>query len=405
MSDAGLPRMPVIAAALRTTTERLTRELAQPRDAAPDWTEFEWAVARAVSAMHGISSLLATHLRWHGPPAWDEFLHQQREQTLACYDRIGRLLAQLSRAAERAGLPLVALKGSALRQFSLHHPGDRPMGDIDLLVRPGDAELAARVIQSLEYRCAYRARRHDVFMPVDDSVPHAYAEDKRNPLRIELHQRISEPLPVEPVDITELIWPAQVRAGINPYASFAALLRHVALHTCGNMRANAMRFLQIHDCALLARRMGPNDWAELMGPDPRLSAWWLYPALSLAERYVPGSVPANVLAGFAVLCPRRLRQRFDRCEVSEVSWSNLRIAALPGLEWARTVGERLRFARSRIAPSRQALAELQDGLYTLPALADSRWYRGSQLQRILRWTFSHPPRVQTMASIRAALSG
>jgi hypothetical protein len=405
MSVSDLPPLDVIAAALRTTTERLTREIARPQDDAPAWTDFEWAVARAVCAMHGISPLLATHLRWRGPAAWESFLCDQRQQTLARHERIGLLLEQLSRASERAGLPLIALKGSALREVSLHRPGERPMGDIDLLARPADMSHAARVIESLGYCSAYRARRHDVFMPIDCAIPHGYAEHVRNPLRIELHARVSETLPVEPVDITASIWPAQVRPGINPYAGFPALLRHVALHTSGNMRANAMRFLQVYDCALLARRMGPRDWTDLMGADPRRDAWWLYPALAIAERYVPGSIPAPILRQFASWCPRRLRKSFEHREVSEVSWSNLRIPALPGIEWARTVGDAARFVRSRVAPSRLALTELQEGIATKPSLANSTWYRSSHWRRILRWTFGHPPRVQTLASVRAALSG
>ncbi len=50
------------------------RELAQPGEAAPDWSDFEWQLARAVAAMHGVSPLLATQLKWQGPPRWQPFL-------------------------------------------------------------------------------------------------------------------------------------------------------------------------------------------------------------------------------------------------------------------------------------------------------------------------------------------
>jgi hypothetical protein len=166
-----------------------------------------------------------------------------------------------------------------------------------------------------------------------------------------------------------------------------------------------MRFLQVYDCALLSRRMSRADWTELKGTDPGRHCWWLYPALAMADRYVPGSVPAPILGQFASWCPRRLRNRFEHREVSEVSWSNLRIVALPGIEWARTLGDAVRFARSRAAPSQAALQELRDGTVSHISLANSKWYRGSQLRRILHWTFGHPARVQTLASVRAALSG
>jgi hypothetical protein len=403
MKPHPLPPFSVIAGALRSTTERLTREIAQPRAEAPDWSAFEWAVARAVSAMHGISTLLETRLLWTGPEDWNAFLHDQYLQTLACHDHAGVVLARLERAGREANLPFIALKGSALREISLHHPGDRPMGDIDLLVRPQDMTRARGMIEAIGYRAAHAARRHLTFMPESGTEPRSFGEHVGNPLRIELHTRISEELPVDDVDITEDIWPAEVRPGNNHYRSFAALTRHVLLHVSGNMRANAMRFLQIYEIALLARRMSTSDWAELIGADQKDRAWWQYPAWSLAERYVPGSIPASILEQLASVCPRRLRRQCERWEVSDVSWSNLRIRALPGIEWARTLGEGLRFVRSRAVPTRTALAELHDSVVNSPSLGASTWYRSSQLRRIFAWTFGKPARVQTMASVSAAL--
>jgi hypothetical protein len=405
VSEVPLPGFAVIAGALRETTERLVREIVSPRAEPPAWNEFEWGVARAVCALHGISALLAPRLLWRGPPDWECFLQDQQRQTLARHVLIGERLAALDRAAAQAGLRYVALKGSALREFSVHHPGERPMGDIDILVRPGDAPLAAQVVESIGYAPAFQARRHDVFEPHERAAAsNYYAEHVSSPLRIELHQRVGESLPVTVVDITASLWPADTRAGANPYASLTALLRHLCLHAAGNMRANAMRFLQLYDCALLARRMGESDWRSLLGAEPRDTAWWIYPALAMADRYVPQSIPGGVLAEFAQACPRRLRARFEHCEVSDVSWSNLRIAALPGVEWARSFGEMLRFARKRVFPSREDVDELHRGLHTNPSIEHSRWYRGSQAARIVRWATGRPPRVQTMASVRAALS-
>lgn len=405
MNEIALPGFSVIAHALRETTERLVREIVSPRTDPPRWNDFEWGVARAVCAMHGITALLAPRLLWRGPADWEYFLREQQEQTLARHELIGERLASLDRAAANAGLRYVALKGSALREFCVHHPGERPMGDIDILVQPADVPLAARVVESIGYEPAFQARRHVVFIPRErSSASSSYAEHVSSPLRIEVHQRVGESLPISVVDITESLWPSEPRAGANPYASFAALLRHLCLHAAGNMRANAMRFLQLYDCALLARRMGDSDWRELLGAEPWDSAWWIWPTLAMAERHVPGSIPAPVLMDFARACPRRLRGRFERCEVSDVSWSNLRIPALPGVEWARSFGEVLRFARKRVFPSREDLEELHAGLHANPSIEQSRWYRGSQAARVLRWATSRPPRVQTLASVRAALS-
>jgi len=38
-----------------------------------------------------------------------------------------------------------------------------------------------------------------------------------------------------------------------------------------------------------------------------------------------------------------------------------------------------------------------------PHLMQVRWYGASHAERILRWLFSHTPRVQTISSVSAAL--
>jgi hypothetical protein len=99
-----LPPFKVLAAALRRTTERLARELADPTDSEPAWNEIEWAVARSVAAMQGISTLLANSLAWSGPPAWLAFLSEQREQSVLRHERIGSLLAKIDAATRERGL-------------------------------------------------------------------------------------------------------------------------------------------------------------------------------------------------------------------------------------------------------------------------------------------------------------
>jgi hypothetical protein len=149
--------------------------------------------------------------------------------------------------------------------------------------------------------------------------------------------------------------------------------------------------------------MAAADWRELIGEgSARDRSWWLFPPLVLAARYVPGSVPDEVLAELRPLCPRRLRERYGKVSVYEVSWSNLRITALPGHEWARTLGDTLRFARSRMVPARVARDELAAATAVAPHFTKARWYGVSHAERILRWIVSRPPRVQTLWVVSAA---
>jgi hypothetical protein len=401
---AELPPLRVIAAALRTTTERLVREVVEPQHAAPDWNEFEWAVARAVCAMQGISGLLATRLRWPGPTPFRLFLEDQHAHMLARDSTIEQLLATLNASFRNAGIAFVPLKGSAVRALQVHQRGERPQSDIDLLVDPADLTACGKQLDALGYELLFRVRRHDVYAPKTRAEPSAYAEAADNPLKIELHTAVAETLPVEAVDITASIAPVSRTPGANPYASLAALLRHVSLHAAGNMRENGLRFIQIYEVAQLARRMAPGDWRELCGEGAaRAQSWWLLPPLALAARYLPGCVPAQVLAELGSVCPRRLRERYEHVPIYEVSWSNLRIVTLPGREWSRSLGDTLRFARGRLWPSREALDETAATQVAQHQRMRTRWYGGSRVKRIVRGLFARPPRVQTLSAVSAAL--
>ena len=400
-----LPPFRKIAAALRRTTERLCREVAAPLDDAPDWNRFEWAVARAVCSLHGISTLLAHRLRWRGPPAWTDFLEEQRTQSIARDVNIDALLADLDAAMRKADLDVVALKGSALRALRLYAPGERPQGDVDLLVEESKLPRLALILETVGYQCAFRMRRHVVFEPREKTCGPQFGEHRANPLKIEVHTRIAEPLPATEVDISSRLAPREPVPGINPYRDNAALMLHLALHAAGNMRAHALRFVQLHDMALLAPRISSAEWDEIGNLPASLGgSWWLAAPLTLVARYHGAVFPDGRLDEWRRRAPRTLRHALDRQSLSDVSWSNLRIHALPGIEWARTPLEALRFARTRIAPSRQARADLAYGVSAMPSIRMTGWYESSQTRRILRWLFGRPARVQTLVSIDACLA-
>jgi Uncharacterised nucleotidyltransferase len=395
-----------MAIALRKITEVLGRELGSPTKNAPVWTEFEWRIARSVAAMHGVSSLLRDS-PWIGPKAWRQFLDEQRCQSVARHSEITRLLDEIDCKARHAGIALVALKGAALYASGIYTAGERPMGDIDLLIRNDDARVTARLLEGCGYVASFNFRRHQVFEPsnvkVVTRVP--LGEHIDSPIKIEVHTKISEHLPVAAADITQCIYPRRAHAGLNSYPSVRSLMMHLILHAAGNIRARALRLVQLHDIAALAARFSVDDWCELTAARLNGGAlWWAFPPLVLTARYYPGAIPPAVLASLEADCPWLLRQRARHQRLTDVSWSNILIEAFPGLEWSRTPWEALEFMSSRIRPSREALSELQEGAAQIPGSHTVGWYESSHRARILRWIFSRPPRVQTLLSVRAALS-
>ena len=391
-----LPAFATIQSALISITDRLAREIVSPEDEAPDWNDFEWGIARSVCVMHGLAGMLAGQLRWRGPDSWERFLAGQSRHIHLRETRAREILAGLDEATRAKGVPIVPLKGSALLALGLHQGGVRPMSDIDLLVAPDNAAAAAEALDSVGYEPSYSSRRHTIFVPVGHTSPFLFGEHLDNSFRIELHLEIAEPLPFSLVDITARMWPHDAQAGVNTYAGNDALFCHLMIHATGGMCTNTLRFMQLIDLARLAPRLSREEWSSVTAHE---DAWWMYPVLRLVACYFPDAIPAEALAATRRVCSALLLHRSARHDLASVSWTNLGIPALPGYEWSRTPLELARYARSRVLPKRQALAEITDSFNHQPALQRVPWYNQSHLTRILRWLTSRPPRVQTIAAV------
>jgi hypothetical protein len=393
-----------LQAALTKITEALARELASPATAPPDWSELEWSLARAVSAMHGVSSLLGRTLCWRGPGQWAKFLEEQRAHVIGRHARIEQLLLRIDQSACEAGVPMMALKGAALHAIGLYEGGERPMADVDLLVQPQDAERSARVLESLGFRESGRSWKERVFTPLDGHAAGALGEHRDNDIKIELHERICERLPLHITDITNTVFASQGWPGLNGYPSSAALMAHLLLHAAGSMATQSLRLLQLHDLALLARRMTEADWDELLAQrSGGRGPWWALPPLELMLRYYRLPIPARVRSTLEFDCPWLLRWSPQRRTLSDVSYSHLWVDAFPGIEWSQSIRELLSYAGSRVRPDAQNLALRELNVTTQRWAADNQWASLSQARRILRWMTARQARPVTMHVLRAVL--
>jgi hypothetical protein len=392
-------------AALRRTTETLAHELAEPTGVAPEWSELEWRIACAVASMHGVSPLLAGTVRWEAAPDWREFLEDQKAHTLARHRRIQDLLRLIDESARIEGVAVVGLKGAELHARGLYLPGERPMADIDLLVQSADLERTSRMLQSLGFPETYSSSRHRVFVPRDATTSGGLGEHADNHLKIELHERIAEPLPIDITDITDWVFPAQPRTGLNGYPSKGALMSHLLLHAAGAMTCRALRLLHLHDIALLSRSMTDEDWDAIVKHCAGSQRHrWALPPLQLTARYYTRAIPTRVLVALAAGFPRLSGAITRRQTLTDVSLSRLRIDAFPGIQWSRSASEMARYVMSRVHPSRETLELRKKALQLQSATSTSRWHHLSQFQRMLRWVMSRPVRAETIYSIRMALT-
>jgi hypothetical protein len=404
-SHAPRPSATPLHVALRKITEKLACELGSPTRLAPDWSDFEWRIARSVAAMHGVSPLLSRILLWRGPPGWVRFLEQQRSHTEKRHAHIAQLLESIGRGSREADVAVVGLKGLALHAMNLYAIGDRPMADIDLLVRPRDAQGAARLLESLGYFESMRTWKEQVFSPLEDRIPGSLGEHSNNIVKIDLHVRICERLPWFITDATELIFPSRAQAGLNSYPTTASLMLHLLLHAAGSMTIRSLRLLQLNDLAQLSSRMSSADWDQLLACRERQPGlWWALPPLRMASRYYPSKIPARVLAAVAEDCPYVLQRITANKTLYDASYSYPWVEAFPGIEWAQSIPEMMEYVAARVRPDSRHV-ELRKKVAAGEAwAAGNQWSELSQTRRILRWLSSRPTRSMTMHAVNAALA-
>lgn len=397
-----LPPLRIVRYGLRRTTEALAAELAGPGSATPAWSELEWRLATAVAVAHGVSPLLCRCCAWK-KPSWRRFLEGQRAHVELRHQRIASLLERIDADARAAGLALLALKGAALHALGIYAPGERPMADIDLLVREEDAAAAIGLLLALGYVESFAQWKHRVFKPASGEPFAGLGEHRDTPVNIELHTRIRERLPVSAVDITARIYPREPRPGLNPYLSNGALMAHLLLHTAGNMCGRSLRLLHLHDIARLATHLSANDWDVLWNDNAVEPPWWALPPLRLAARYYPEAVPADVLARLERDCPLLLRAISRRQSLTRVSCSELWLHAFAGIEWSRSVHEAGRYLRNRVSPPDEARKERADMVRTQLWLQGQSWVTAPHRRRVLTWLTQPVPRMDTLYVVRAAL--
>jgi Uncharacterised nucleotidyltransferase len=404
LKKSGIEAPPkAIQVALRKATETLAAELARPSDVSPHWSEFEWLIARAAAAIHGISPLLSSRLRWQGPDGWTRFLEEQWQHTAARQARIEQLLRLIDSRARNEGLPVIALKGAALHAMGVYKAGERPMADLDLLVRENEAARFSQVLKSLGFHESWTSWKHRVFSAEENRATDGLGEHSEASIKIELHERICEVLPLKITDISDCIFPTDLQPGLNAYPSKAALMTHLLVHAAGAMAYRRLRLLNLHDISLLSACMSDADWDEVLGGTAHAQTrWWALPPLKLTARYYASAIPQRVLASLEPHCPWLLNQTYRRRLLTDVSLSYIWVEAFPGIEWAQSASEAVNYAVSRIRPDKETLA-MRAALAKESWASGDSWSRLSHTKRMLRCATLRVTRAGSMYPVRVAL--
>lgn len=397
MSNLGL-----ISESLEEVTEALALQLGGGGSATPNWSEFDWKIAQAAVALHGIGPALALNLRWHAPPFWKTFLAQQSDHNRVRHQRIQALTGGLLHGFKDAGIQVLLLKGAALCRAGCYANGERPMADLDVLVRPEDREHCAAILSRLEYRVVLSIERHDVYENSNTAVIHSLGEHADNPIKIEIHSKIAEKLLSRSWDITDFV-SARTKQSTTAYPESRALMAHLLLHAAGGMRTKSLRILHLCDIARLAALLSADDWEKIMGIRAGgRPPWWAFPPLKLTCKYFPSAIPPSVLAGFESVCPALLRSVARRARIAGVSFSRLRMPAFAGVEWASSASDLFQYLFDRVVLDDE-MRNLRRMEAESPVWRNDHWLSLPRWRRAIRLLTAPPARPGTMIAVNSAL--
>lgn len=157
-------------------------------------------------------------------------------------------LERIAGAMNASNVPLLVLKGGALNLTVHDRPDERPMGDLDVMVRPEDLRAAIAALEGLGAVRGQPLVRQDFF-------PRFYHETEFKlgdvcPVRIDLHVRPFRPLRYAQRVPDDALWaracPVRIGGATVLIPSAEDMLVHLAAHSAFHGNARRMWRADIH---------------------------------------------------------------------------------------------------------------------------------------------------------------
>lgn len=260
-----------------------------------------WQVVDRHAAQHRLRPLLhcrAVEGKWDVPTAcaqrWQA--NYQRSARRALYQKAA--LARIARRFEQNGVTAAVLKGGAFLWSGAIDPAVRPMRDLDLLVRPDDADRASALLNELGFHQDGPSRPSGKHLP-------AFTDGK---VVLELHLRILDTQDAagaaREAGFVERAWERKVACAVPGMQALCPTdtLLHLIVHAVLDHQFNNGPLLLVDLPALV--QSGAIDWALLWREAERIEAIRACQlALALGERLCAlpvewhGHAPSDLTAG------------------------------------------------------------------------------------------------------------
>ena len=204
-----------------------------------------------------------------------------------------QVMAVVDRTLHGAGVPYLVLKGAALAHIVYGAPAQRPMRDLDLLVRPGDAPKAADALSQAGFI------ESPAWIPDDHHhLPAQSITREGVVVSVELHRHLLNPAPfVRPQGFDDLVARAQTFEwdGLTLLTlGREDMLWHVYAHAfVTNVLRPSIRLISVADLIhAITVWADVLDWDRLRRTHPRLSV-----ALPLLDVLTPFSPSVRTRLG------------------------------------------------------------------------------------------------------------
>jgi hypothetical protein len=272
---------------------------AQPRPDASLISSPEWDALVAHAVAHTAAPQLFRHLSDQTQAVPPQVLQcsfaammWQKQQTRYLRRDVSAVLQTLN----SVGITPIVLKGAHLAAMIYPDECDRPMSDVDLLVRLGEIDISQKALQDIGYMpehaksvSDWSMRSRDIRLLKDDA------------LLVELHWSLSDPRDGVAIDLDGL-WHRsrefQVSGACARVLCPEDLLLHVCFHAGVSHQFDEKGLRPLLDIRAIIDRLGDSlDWNAIVS---RACDWrterCTYLMLELARRVMAAPIPQSVLA-------------------------------------------------------------------------------------------------------------
>lgn len=295
----------ILCLAARTSLEPIVeRQLIELLRGPVDWEQL-WAQGH----LHEVLPLLTATLRRlarhaPAPDAWLARAQRRYYATMMRNTALADQLVQVVAAFKRAGVAALPVKGVTLAETLYGSLALRPLGDLDVLVRPSDLPAARAALSALGFFQAAEPGYENAHHPYHD--PPYYVKAQSGMICLELHWGLwaNHFFQLETDDLWRRAVVARIHGADLSILSPEDTLLHLAIHRS----RSALRLRFVCDVAELLRcHAATLDWeyllAQTQAAGARTTMWY---TLALAHELLDAPLPEGVLARLHV---SRLKRR------------------------------------------------------------------------------------------------